>query len=115
MFTRKTIIEVALQTGGVCFYCGNPAYSIDHFIPTSKGGENTKNNMVPCCKKCNKVKNSRTLEHFRELMGMRANDMPRFSDSHISFLSKHNIKLPKFHYEFWFEKNKVILDEFFNK
>ncbi|MEZ4578779.1 MAG: HNH endonuclease [Desulfobacterales bacterium] len=29
---------------------------MDHIVPISKGGQSTKNNVVPCCKTCNSEK-----------------------------------------------------------
>lgn len=37
-----------------CCYCGKELQlTQDHFIPLSKGGEYTQNNIVPCCLSCN--------------------------------------------------------------
>jgi len=41
-----------------CAYCGKMLpLEQDHFIPLSKGGEYTVNNIVPSCKSCNSNKN----------------------------------------------------------
>jgi 5-methylcytosine-specific restriction endonuclease McrA len=39
----------------ICFYCNQPVEhaSCDHFIPSSKGGQNWKLNKVAACKPCN--------------------------------------------------------------
>jgi 5-methylcytosine-specific restriction endonuclease McrA len=43
-----------------CCYCGNPGpMEQDHFIALSKGGEYTRNNIVPACKSCNSSKNNK--------------------------------------------------------
>ena len=40
-----------------CCYCGkNEKLTQDHFIPLSKGGEYTVNNIVPACRSCNSSK-----------------------------------------------------------
>jgi 5-methylcytosine-specific restriction endonuclease McrA len=40
-----------------CAYCGKEQpLTQDHFIPLSKGGEYTKNNIIPCCSICNSSK-----------------------------------------------------------
>lgn len=40
-----------------CAYCGNQSYlEKDHFIPVSKDGEYTINNILPACKRCNQSK-----------------------------------------------------------
>lgn len=51
----KTLIN--LNHKSFCIYCGDLLNSknatIDHIIPLSKGGNNSKVNMVVSCKKCN--------------------------------------------------------------
>lgn len=43
-----------------CCYCGKEAkLTQDHFIPLSKDGEYTHNNIVPCCLSCNSSKNEK--------------------------------------------------------
>jgi hypothetical protein len=43
-----------------CAYCGNEAkLTEEHFIPLSKGGEYTRNNIIPVCKSCNSSKRDR--------------------------------------------------------
>ena len=47
-----------------CQYCNKKFLSceltLDHIMPKSRGGENTWNNLVACCKKCNQIKSDRT-------------------------------------------------------
>ncbi len=48
-----------------CGYCGEKNKSkltIDHIIPKSKGGKNTWQNLVTCCKSCNIKKDNNSLE-----------------------------------------------------
>lgn len=48
-----------------CVYCGENVknkLTIDHVIPKSKGGKNTWQNLVTCCKSCNIKKDNKTLE-----------------------------------------------------
>jgi len=56
-----------------CFYCGirvvpgHPDWKftpieIDHVIPLSKGGENTEENLVCSCRKCNRSKGSKIIQ-----------------------------------------------------
>lgn len=45
-----------------CYYCGEDMQNDptrDHVIPISRGGENTKNNIVPACRMCNSRKQER--------------------------------------------------------
>lgn len=43
-----------------CAYCGDTEHKLtyDHFIPFSKGGSFTKENLIPCCQKCNSSKSN---------------------------------------------------------
>lgn len=45
-----------------CAYCQEPATTIDHVLPRSRGGLNTWENLVACCRSCNNRKGSRTPE-----------------------------------------------------
>lgn len=49
---------------GQCQYCGKSQdpklMTIDHVIPRSRGGENTWENLVVACKKCNQRKGNKT-------------------------------------------------------
>lgn len=48
------------RSTGICHYCRRqfkPAdLTMDHVIPLARGGESTKENIVPCCKECNTKK-----------------------------------------------------------
>jgi 5-methylcytosine-specific restriction endonuclease McrA len=44
-----------------CAYCNSKEnLTIDHIIPTSRGGKNTWENMISCCGRCNLKKGNRT-------------------------------------------------------
>jgi 5-methylcytosine-specific restriction endonuclease McrA len=45
--------------GGKCWMCGDPADTIDHVIPLSRGGSNWPANLRPACKSCNCSKKAR--------------------------------------------------------
>lgn len=47
----------------MCAYCGNPADTVDHVIPSRRGGPTTDDNLVACCRKCNLKKRDRPLAH----------------------------------------------------
>ena len=55
-----------------CAYCGCSLLDIfnpptrDHIIPISKGGDNTKENIIPACRKCNSKKGAKLLEVKKE-------------------------------------------------
>lgn len=41
---------------GVCYYCDERAMTIDHYIPTGRGGTSDPRNLVPACLECNSIK-----------------------------------------------------------
>jgi len=59
--SRKNVIR---RDNNRCQYCGSRTapLTIDHIIPKSRGGEDTWENLVAACTKCNDRKGSRTLE-----------------------------------------------------
>lgn len=53
-FNTEQVIE---KYGNVCFYCLNNDFEhLDHYIPLSKGGNHTLENVRPACQKCNNKK-----------------------------------------------------------
>lgn len=62
-YTYKQWCSTKATFGHKCAYCGEDAVlTQDHFIPLSKGGEYTHNNIVPVCSMCNS--NKRDLDFF---------------------------------------------------
>jgi hypothetical protein len=63
VFSRKSVVK---RDNSSCQYCGLkllPAeVTIDHIVPSSKGGLSTYTNCVVACKSCNSKKDSKTLE-----------------------------------------------------
>ena len=56
--SRKNIIK---RDGAKCQYCGTKIQlTIDHVLPKSRGGEDTWDNLVTACIKCNNSKGNRT-------------------------------------------------------
>jgi hypothetical protein len=50
---------------GVCFYCeAERALTIDHYIPTGRGGTSDPRNLVPACEECNSMKGDLMPEDF---------------------------------------------------
>lgn len=49
-----------------CAYCGDSEGKLtyDHFIPFSKGGNFTKDNIIPCCIKCNSSKKNKDFKEW---------------------------------------------------
>ena len=52
------------RDNGICQYCckklTKATFTIDHILPKSRGGKNTWENMVSCCRNCNVKKKNRT-------------------------------------------------------
>lgn len=60
--SRKNIL---LRDRNVCQYCGQKFHpsilTLDHIVPSSKGGKSTWENLVACCGPCNRKKADRDL------------------------------------------------------
>lgn len=64
--------EVFERDRWICQYCGEKVSqqnaTLDHFIPQSKGGENSKDNLRTCCLVCNGIKSGKTYEEAAPLL-----------------------------------------------
>lgn len=61
--TKEAIRREIRLRDKVCRYCiENPAESVDHVIPLSRGGKDSRDNMVGCCIPCNLRKGNQTPE-----------------------------------------------------
>jgi ribosomal protein L37AE/L43A len=60
---RREIFE---RDKWICQYCGEKVNqknaTLDHFIPKSKNGDNSKDNLRTCCLVCNGIKSGKTYE-----------------------------------------------------
>jgi len=55
--------NVERRDNGQCVYCTSTRdLTIDHVIPKSKGGKDSWDNWVTACKRCNSLKDDKTLE-----------------------------------------------------
>lgn len=67
-FTEEEFFVKFEQLGKKCFYCGkgltNDTVTRDHYIPLVKGGSDTIENIVPCCKNCNSRKRNKMPNDF---------------------------------------------------
>lgn len=101
----NTRLLAVAKTDGRCWYCGSPAKTLDHIVPRSLGGKDNLDNLVPCCKPCNSMKITKSVEEFRELM--RKKDGTLFSDAQIKYLASIGVQLPPSpSHVFWFESNR---------
>jgi len=61
--------DIYNKYNGHCAYCGKKIefddMTIDHIIPSSKGGANTLENTIPSCQLCNNQKADKSIEEFR--------------------------------------------------
>lgn len=59
-FTKRNIF---LRDDFTCVYCGSKPskLTLDHVVPTSRGGRNTFENVVTSCQSCNHNKGDKTL------------------------------------------------------
>jgi 5-methylcytosine-specific restriction endonuclease McrA len=51
---------VLRRDGYRCGYCAKSANTIDHVLPKSRGGQDTWENLVACCLRCNNAKSDKT-------------------------------------------------------
>ena len=60
----KKRLEIFKRDNWRCYYCeekvnkGNA--TLDHSKPLSRGGDNSKENLVTCCLECNAIKSGKT-------------------------------------------------------
>ena len=50
---KKLRLQVLRRDGYTCAYCSNVANEVDHIVPKVKGGEDTLDNCVAACRRCN--------------------------------------------------------------
>jgi len=60
-FTNQDIIN---KYGNQCFYCSGLFDHIDHYMPLSRGGSHTLENIRPSCERCNLTKSNKLPEDF---------------------------------------------------
>lgn len=60
-YSAQDVADLLSTQGGLCFYCGDilTDFHVDHFIPLSKGGNNTSANLRLACRPCNLSKGSK--------------------------------------------------------
>jgi 5-methylcytosine-specific restriction endonuclease McrA len=82
LLTRKNIIK---RDGHTCQYCGenHAQMTVDHVIPKIYGGQDSWENLVCACIRCNNIKGNRTPEQ----AGMRLLKKPK-RPNHITFIQQ---------------------------
>jgi 5-methylcytosine-specific restriction endonuclease McrA len=71
IFTTQDIIN---KYGNKCVYCDGLFEEIDHYVPLSKGGSHTLDNVRPSCEHCNLIKSNKLPEEFMKYKGNNQND-----------------------------------------
>ncbi len=82
--SRKNVMR---RDNHQCQYCGTtkPPLTVDHIMPRSRGGQDTWENLVCACIKCNVKKGNRTPEE----ASVKLRTVPR-RPSHVAFLKNLN-------------------------
>lgn len=65
----KVIVRHTEKYGYKCYYCGTSLHqsqsTIEHILPSSKGGTNELENLVLACSRCNGTKSDNSIEWLR--------------------------------------------------
>ena len=80
VLTKKNVLK---RDGYICQYCGseNRDMTVDHVIPRAYGGNDSWENLVCACTRCNNIKGNRT----PEMTGLMLRKKPR-QPSHLTFI-----------------------------
>lgn len=114
----EAFYAVMKKTGWRCYYCGKPRargasnrgrirLTIDHVVPTSNGGTDDLENLVPACRWCNSAKGQRTTEEFRHSSALKRACIPYgFTEEQIAWMRLRNCDLGDYdaRRQFWFER-----------
>jgi len=100
VLSRKNIY---LRDNHTCQYCGKPGpnLTLDHIIPKSRGGEESWENLVVCCARCNCRKGSKTLEE----SGLKLIGTPYRPSSALYLHMTRLAGVPESWYGFFFNRN----------
>ena len=53
---RAIRAKVIARDNGICQYCGEPGNEADHVVARARGGDDSLENLVCCCRRCNNRK-----------------------------------------------------------
>ena len=107
---RESLRErVYKKTPGLCWYCGIGIHAgnrtMDHVIPRASNGDDTEENLVPCCRDCNRLKGNLTIEQFRKRIRWKLAGVPEFNHEQAKFLyDTFGILVEPECAPFWFER-----------
>ena len=71
--TKKDVADLLESQRGRCTYCSKKVgdnFHVDHIIPVSKGGQNSKGNIQICCPTCNQRKHAKDPIDFAQELGL---------------------------------------------
>lgn len=88
MANKPTRSLIYKRDGYTCTYCGcKENLTIDHIHPSSRGGEDTWENLVTACEKCNIKKGNRTPQEAEMIL----NILPRapFNKLHLTITTSN--------------------------
>lgn len=100
-----------MKGSNVCGYCKKEKeknkMTIDHMYSQELGGPTITNNLLPCCKKCNRKKGNLTSKEFREYSKKKQDKKAQYLEK----VQRHQEKLKrnrKYHIPIgWIEERKV--------
>jgi 5-methylcytosine-specific restriction endonuclease McrA len=70
--TYQDWLEILEEHGHRCAYCGAAGkMHTEHQVPFARGGQHTRENIVPACHGCNVKKDQLTADEFREVQARR--------------------------------------------
>jgi len=79
---EELLYELWLEQDRKCYYCGIKIQlkhcELDHKVPVSRGGSDTKKNMVAACHNCNKEKGNKTVAEYRRYLQEAYGEHPKF-------------------------------------
>lgn len=61
---RKIRERILIRDDYTCQYCAQPANTVDHIVPISKGGTDEAHNLLAACSRCNYSKGNRMNRFF---------------------------------------------------
>jgi 5-methylcytosine-specific restriction endonuclease McrA len=119
VLSKKNRQKVYEKSSGFCWYCGCDIsvskWQADHFKPIFRGwdekpkhaGEDTFENLVPACAKCNNHKKTFSIEDFRREISLQ---VERARKTSANFRNAERFGMIEVKLEpvvFWFEKNQL--------
>ena len=76
---------------------------MDHFVAVGSGGTHALENLMPCCRLCNRRQGSLSIEAFKDVM--RKHQGAVFTVKQETYLKARSVGLPEpEEVEFWFEQ-----------